>query len=335
VRARRRNRHEGRAVAAGAARLALSVLWLAASPAAGRDGAPPELGAVAWERDFARAEASARSTGRPLFALFQEVPGCQTCVSFGEQVLSHPLLVESIESDFVPVAIYNNLGGADGRVLERFGEPAWNNPVVRFLDAGGRDLIARRDGLWFPRAIARRMVAALEKGDRPVPGYLRDLVAELSAARSERATFAMHCFWSGEACLGEIDGVLGSRAGWLDGREVVEVRFDPAVLSYEGLLGEAHRRGCSDRVLTHSDAQQRAAAEVFGDRVVRVRAYASPAQESDQKRALLGTPYRALALTPAQAVRVNAAVAAGRSPARWLSPRQRERAAAPAGPASP
>ena len=48
-----------------------------------------ELGDVDWERDFSRAEARAQQTGLPMFALFQEVPGCQTCVGFGEQVLNH------------------------------------------------------------------------------------------------------------------------------------------------------------------------------------------------------------------------------------------------------
>jgi hypothetical protein len=38
--------------------------------------APPcEYGLVAWERDFAAAQARAKETGQPLLVLFQEVPG--------------------------------------------------------------------------------------------------------------------------------------------------------------------------------------------------------------------------------------------------------------------
>ncbi len=280
-----------------------------------------ELGDVDWERDFSQAEVRARETGQPLFVLFQEVPGCQTCVGFGEQILSHPLLVEAIETEFVAVAVFNNLGGDDRRVLKRFGEPSYNNPVVRFLGSDGRELLPRKAGVWFPRAIGQRMIAALEAAARPVPTYLRDVVDELSVVESKRATFSMHCFWSGEACLGEIDGVLASRAGWLEGIVVVELIFDPSVVSYGELLRAAPT--CSDAVFTHSDEQQRAARAVFGDDARLARGFAEIAKDSDQKRALRGTSYAIATLTPRQAVRVNSAVAAGRSPNSLLSPRQR------------
>jgi hypothetical protein len=235
-----------------------------------------ELGDVDWERNFAGAEQRARESGLPMFALFQEVPGCQTCVSFGEQVLSHPLLVEAIETEFVPVAVFNNRGGADRAVLERFEEPAYNNPVVRFLDGDGQDLLPRKAGVWFPRAIGERMIDALVAANRAVPIYLRDVVDELSAAGGERATFAMHCYWAGEACLGDIGGVVASQAGWLEGREVVELRFDPSVVSYRELLGAAP--ACSDAVYTHSDEQQRVAELIFGKNANRASGFARAAK---------------------------------------------------------
>ena len=45
--------------------------------------------------------------------LFQEVPGCSTCRNYGHNVLSHPLMVEAIESLFVPLAIFNNKEGKE------------------------------------------------------------------------------------------------------------------------------------------------------------------------------------------------------------------------------
>ena len=96
------------------------------------------------------------------------------------------------------------------------------------------------------------MVAALTAAGRPVPGYLRAAVDELRPRHTERATFAMHCFWSGEACLGELDGIQATRAGFLEGREVVEVTFDPDVIGYEELLQRARDGGCSDAVFTHT-----------------------------------------------------------------------------------
>lgn len=35
----------------------------------------PELGDVVWERDFEKALSRSRKTGKPILALFQEVPG--------------------------------------------------------------------------------------------------------------------------------------------------------------------------------------------------------------------------------------------------------------------
>src|SRR5207247_2616078 len=78
---------------------------------------PRELGLVRWGRSLDAVRAESRSSGRPVLLLFQEIPGCKTCVDFGQGPLSNPLLVEAIESEFVPVAIYNNRAGADADLL--------------------------------------------------------------------------------------------------------------------------------------------------------------------------------------------------------------------------
>lgn len=44
----------------------------------------------------------------------------------------------------------------------------------------------------------------------------------------ETATFSMYCYWTGEATLGRVDGVLASRIGHWGGREIVQVDYDPA-----------------------------------------------------------------------------------------------------------
>ena len=69
----------------------------------------------------------------------------------------------------------------------------------------------------------------------------------------ETATFSMFCYWTGEATVGRVDGVLASRIGHWDGREIVQVDFDPQQTSVDGLaaaLGSQrslyavhHRRG--------------------------------------------------------------------------------------------
>ena len=103
-----------------------------------------EMGNVDWKQDFESARQIASQTSKPMFVLFQEIPGCQTCQTFGQRPLSHPLMVEAIEELFVPVLVFNNRKGKDAILLERFSEPSWNNPVVRYLDPAGKDLIERK-----------------------------------------------------------------------------------------------------------------------------------------------------------------------------------------------
>ena len=70
-----------------------------------------ELGQVHWYRSYDKALAVAA----------KEVPGCSTCRNYGHNVLSHPLMVEAIESLFVPLAIFNNKSGKDKNILDQYG----------------------------------------------------------------------------------------------------------------------------------------------------------------------------------------------------------------------
>lgn len=279
-----------------------AMLVLASTLAAASAAAPPrELGEVHWLDRLEPALAEAGRSHRPVLVLFQEIPGCATCTGFGDGPLSQPLLVEAIESEFVPLAIHNNRPGADAAVLARFGEPAWNNPVMRFVDAGGRDVLPRRDGLYGTHEVAARLVAALEAAHRPVPDYLRLLADELNHGTAT-VTLGTHCFWEGEAALGGADGVCRTRAVYAGAGEAVEVTYDPARQDPAALARIAHARILS-------------------------RTPNTPAPDSDQKRHLHRSSLRFVPLTAAQAARVNAALAAGTDATRWLSPRQRALAA--------
>lgn len=108
-------------------------------------------------------------------------------------MLSAPLVVEAAETLFVPAAVRNNTqGDADAGVRERFGEAAWNNPVVRWLDAGGKDLTRKLDADWSEPAMLGGMVAALRAAKAPVPGWLDTIAKEALAMRKglERAVFS-------------------------------------------------------------------------------------------------------------------------------------------------
>jgi hypothetical protein len=278
---------------------------------------PRELGKVAFGRDFEAAKAKAASAGKPLLVLFDEVPGCANCTSFGDAVLSDELIVAAADNAFVSVAVYNNHEGADRVVLERFKEPAWNNPVVRILDSDDQDLAPRLADTYAKEALARQMITALEKKQQPVPGYLRALAAE--ADTFAPVYLSMGCFWSGEACIGELEGVATTRVGYLEGHEVVELHVahghDAATV-----IGKALAKGCAIGAYVSSpDAQAMLAGAGIKVSLTKERFSFSA---KDDKHSLRDHILAKAGLSPTQATRVNAAIANGQDPAQWLTPRQ-------------
>ena len=172
-------------------------------------GQPEELGRVAWLRDLQEGQKEAVKSGKSMLILFQEVPGCANSTRYGNITLSHPLVVEAIENFFVPVCIYNNKGGKDGEALKKFKEASWNNPVVRIVDKGYRDVVLRMDNFRSTSQLVTGMRLALEKQGKIVPEYIELLEEELLARESglETLTFSMYCFWSGEKAFGNMPAV--------------------------------------------------------------------------------------------------------------------------------
>lgn len=283
---------------------------------------PVEVGDVEWTRDFEATLKTSAATQKPVFAFFQEVPGCAGCQKFGREVMTNQLLVEAIETEFVPVLIYNNKGGNDAKLLKRFNEPSWNYQVIRFFDSKAKDIIPRRDRVWTLDSLATRMVDALETADREVPNYLRTLAAGKNTTHHQTAAFSMYCFWTGELHLGQIEGVVQTEAGWFDGHEVTRVKYDPTLISFPDLVQAAERVKCVNQVYTSTKEQRN---ELGNTRLKTGMLDGSyrVARSSDQKRQILGTSWTNLELTPMQATKVNAWARVDVDQAlSWLSPRQ-------------
>ena len=140
-------------------------------------------------------------------------------------------------------------------MLKHFNEPSWNNPVVRYLNSNEEDLIERKDGVWTTTGTVERMVAALKAANRDVPRYLLALATSEPVESMETATFAMHCYWEGEAKLGSINGVSSTRSGWIDSLEVVTLKYDPELVDYSNLVDTALSFECASKVFTHSPSQ--------------------------------------------------------------------------------
>ncbi|MBV6443481.1 MAG: hypothetical protein EPGJADBJ_05237 [Saprospiraceae bacterium] len=262
---------------------------------------PEELGKVNWLRDLATGKTEAEKSGKPILILFQEVPGCSNCTRYGNSTLSHPLIAEAIETYFVPVCIYNNKGGKDAEALKIFGEPAWNNPVVRIVRADYKDVVLRMANFNSSYQLVAGMRNALDLTGAVVPRYLELLEEELLAREAglETATFSMYCFWSGEGTFGEIPGVVETEPGFQDGKEVVKVQFNPAVVSKSELEKKTTPKGiaaCSKNEGFRSDREP--------------------------KYYLAQTDYKYLPITTLQACRANSLVGKSLSPDELLSPRQ-------------
>ena len=75
--------------------VALSMVVATTAPATAADVPakqhPQELGAIDWGRDFDAALARGKRENKPVLVLFQEVPGCSTCTTYGDVVLSQRL----------------------------------------------------------------------------------------------------------------------------------------------------------------------------------------------------------------------------------------------------
>lgn len=303
--------------------LLMSFLFFGAFQAAAHsagDSQPIELGAVKWYRDFDEAIALSLKYEKPIFLLFQEVPGCATCRTYGQNVLSHPLIVEAIETLFVPMAVYNNKGGDDAAVLAHYKEPAWNNPVVRIVNGDKQNLVPRVSGNYSQLGVVQAMKQALKKEYLEVPGWLDLLEQELRAESrgTEIATLAMFCFWTGEKELGKLEGVVETQAGFMGGREVVQVKFDPELTSFHDVLESAKAVQCASEVFPKNRKQQIEAAKVIG----KTAQEGTFRADHQPKYYLAHTSYRFVPMTQLQAARVNSLIGQGKNPDAFLSPRQ-------------
>jgi len=199
--------------------------------------------------------------------------------------------------------------GKAADVLKRYGEPAWNFQVVRFLTADGKDLIPREDKVWTVPAPAKRMVRSLKMAGLPASEALQHLAGRLAVAASplQKVAFAQACFWVGEMQLGQIEGVERTEAGYFEGREVTLVEFNSQRVALPDLVKAMLARQCADRIYTATPIDKSSAETVVaGRRVGLLDASYRVAPASDQKKQIQGPSAQGRFLKPEQATKVNA-----------------------------
>lgn len=274
---------------------------------------PVELGQVHWLRDYDDAISKSKSTGKPIFLLFQEVPGCSNCTTFGHHVLSHPFVVEMIETYYVPLAIFNNKGGKDKKILQQFKEPSWNNPVVRVINEHGQDIVPRLANNFSREGVVDRINQSMTVSNQITPKYFDIWTEEVAgASNSQEAYLSMYCFWTGEKEIAQIPGVLSTEPGFMHGKEVVKVSFDKATTDLKKVIKEAKKSSCADEVFVADKELLNLADRTTGKYRV----------DKDVKYYMAQTEYRTIPMTQLQASRVNALIGQRKSPNELLSPRQ-------------
>ncbi len=284
---------------------------------------PTELGKVNWLRNYDDALATAKDNDLPILILFQEVPGCSNCTRYGNGALSDPLIVEAIETYFVPLCIYNNKEGEDERILAQYGEPSWNNPVVRIVNQEGKNKSDRLANDLSNRALLNHIINSIQKDKKEVPAYLSLYQSELNARdHLKTANLSMYCFWTGEKEISKIDGVVSTEAGFMHGKEVVKVNYNEDKLSLADLVEKAGKSKCANEVYLDEDydiAELRRKTD--GPKVKQSGKFQS---DKEVKYYLSKSKYRFIPMTPLQQAKVNAAIGDHKNVDQFLSPRQHE-----------
>lgn len=285
-----------------------------------------ELGAIKCQYssiDEAKRESQRR--GKPILCFDIETPGDQVK---GQEIFSHPLVVEAAESLFVMLL----------QTPKQCRQPV--PPTrVRILDQSGIDLVVAIGGDALSLAsMASLMIFGLKALQLSIPSYLKLLDEEESGKvkhrpdgclqRTERqACFGMPNSQVGEVEFGSLDGVFATRIGFIGRQLVLQVTYDSTKLSYSNLTRFALQK-CTADVVYYGSNDERIAAIVEVKRVeghCEIVQYIGPVQPGvDSKHALRQTMLKYVPLTNLQATRANRLVAMGvfNEATHLLSPRQ-------------
>lgn len=262
-----------------------------------------ELGQVDWMRSYDRALEFSEEQNKPILLLFQEVPGCATCRNYGKNVLSNPLVVDVIENYFIPLAIFNNKGGDDKKILEKYKEPSWNNPVVRIVNSEGENIAKRVSGNYSASGILDAINQSFAERQMTIPQEILLLQDILNTNPTSEVTYSMYCFWSGEKTFGKLEGVYETQAGWQNGKEVVKVVYDDRKISEKEIRSKGKQANCADDLVESGSFRK----------------------DKDPKYYLKKSKYRVLPMHPLQAARINSLLGEGVSDlSPWLFPSQKK-----------
>ncbi len=140
----------------------------------------------------------------------------------------------------------------------------------------------------------------------------------------QTATFSMYCYWTGEATLGRVDGVVASRIGHWGGDEIVQVDYDPNRTDLDELTRALKRQRSFDAVIVRDDAERAAAEAVIGAREIELHRGDPHLIEPKHSLRTRHPALSQLELTEAQAIALNSWSYFGGTMPAVLTPEQKE-----------
>ncbi|MFT4761332.1 MAG: hypothetical protein ACI9XO_001688 [Paraglaciecola sp.] len=116
--------------------------------------------------------------------------------------------------------------------------------------------------------------------------------------------------------------MVSTQPGFMGGREVVTVAFNPEIVAFEDILTTAQNSHCADYVYAKNDAQKMAAKKLVSDN--KVTSTSKFRLDKNPKYYLSKTHYQYVPMTDLQAMKANVLVGKRQLPDAVLSPRQME-----------
>lgn len=120
-----------------------------------------------------------------------------------------------------------------------------------------------------------------------------------NSQNKNEAFYSMYCFWTGEAKLGQIEGILSTEPGFMNGHEVVKVTYDKEKTNSK----ELNKVAKSNKFSFVKDPSK------FRT-------------DKDEQYYLKKSIYKFLPLSPIQRTKINSALAHQKNPDNYLSPTQ-------------
>ena len=113
---------------------------------------------------------------------------------------------------------------------------------------------------------------------------------------------------------------METQAGFMNGREVVTIKYDPSVIEYNDLLKSSSQASSASSVYTDDRTQVEATKNILGKG--KVGDLGKFIQDHEPKYYLGKTVYRFIPMTQMQATKVNSLIGQRQLPDDLLSPRQ-------------